>query len=332
MPWDQTLNDMNPSDRIYIAGHRGLVGSALVRRLERAGYKNLVFRSHAEMNLEDQAVVFNFFESEKPDYAFLAAAVVGGIHANNTYPADFIRSNLSIQSNVLEAAYRSRVKKLMFLGSSCIYPRMAPQPMKEEHLLSGHLEPTNIAYATAKIAGIIAAQAYNRQYGTRFISVMPTNLYGPHDNYDLQNSHVLPALIRKFHEAKVAGAPAVTLWGTGRPRREFMHSDDMADACLHLMQTYDSSEIVNIGWGKDVSIAELADMIKAVVGYQGRIVYDDSKPDGPPRKLLDVGRLRASGWTAKIDLPEGLRSAYDWFAANAATARGMTPKPVKAGA
>ena len=221
---------MNTTDKIYVAGHRGLVGSALVRRLEHAGYKNMVYRAHAEMDLENQDAVFHFFQTEKPDYVFLAAAVVGGIHANNTYPADFIRSNLSIQSNVLEAAYRSRVKKLMFLGSSCIYPRLAPQPMKEEHLLSGHLEPTNIAYATAKIAGIIACQAYNRQHGTRFISVMPTNLYGPHDNFDLQNSHVLPALIRKFHEAKVSGAPAVTLWGTGRPRREFMHADDMADA------------------------------------------------------------------------------------------------------
>ena len=307
---------MNPSDKIYIAGHRGLVGSALVRELQKNGYTNLIYRSHAEMDLENQTSVFDFFKKEKPDYVFLAAAVVGGIHANNTYPADFIRSNLSIQSNVLEAAYRTKVKKLMFLGSSCIYPRMAPQPIKEEYFLSGLLEPTNIAYATAKIAGIIACQSYNKQYGTNFISVMPTNLYGPGDNFDLLNSHVLPALIRKFHEAKTMGAPVVTLWGTGTPRREFMHVSDMANACLHLMQTYDSSEIINIGCGEDISIAELAEIIGTIVGYKGRIEYDSTKPDGPPRKLLDVSRLNKTGWHPRIGFKEGLKSTYAWFVEN----------------
>jgi GDP-L-fucose synthase len=261
--------------------------------------------------------VFKFFEAEKPDYVFLAAAIVGGIHANSTYPADFIRSNLVIQLNVIEAAYRAKVKKLLFLGSSCIYPRLAPQPMKEEHLLSGPLEPTNEPYAVAKIAGIKLCQSYNRQYGTNYISVMPTNLYGPNDNFDPQNSHVLPGLLRRFHKAKLAKAPSVTLWGTGTPRREFLHADDMADACIHLMKTHDSSEIVNIGCGEDISIAELAELIKSTVGYEGKLVFDTSKPDGPPRKLLDISRLRAAGWSPKIALKDGLAATYRWYAENA---------------
>ena len=311
------MAQMRPDGKIYVAGHNGLAGSALMRRLKQAGYTNLLCRTHAQLELEDQQAVFKFFEAEKPDYVFAAAAIVGGIHANSTYPADFIRSNLIIQLNIVEAAYRAKVKKLLFLGSSCIYPRLAPQPMKEEHLLSGPLEPTNEPYAVAKIAGIKLCQSYNRQYGTNFISVMPTNLYGPNDNFDPQNSHVLPALIRRFHEAKVSQAPSVTLWGTGQPRREFLHADDMADACIHLMKTYDSSEIVNIGCGEDVSISELAKLVKQTVGYAGKLTFDTSKPDGPPRKLLDISRLRAAGWSPKISLQDGLAATYRWYAENA---------------
>jgi GDP-L-fucose synthase len=304
---------MNPDNRIYVAGHGGLVGSALLRALRRRGYTNFVYRTHAEMDLEDQRAVHEFFERERPDRVFLAAAKVGGIGANQSYPADFIRSNLVIQMNVVEAAYRAGVKKLMFLGSSCIYPKLAPQPIKEEYLLSGHLEPTNEPYAVAKIAGIKLCQAYNRQYGTNFVSVMPTNLYGPGDNFDLETSHVLPALIRKFHDAKVAKAPSVTVWGSGRALREFLHVDDMADACVFLMESYDSSDIVNIGCGEDVTIAQLAALIRDVVGYQGDIVYDRSKPDGTPRKLLDVSRLRGLGWEPRVSLARGLAETYDWY-------------------
>ena len=312
---------MNLDSKIYVAGHRGLVGSALVRALRRRGFANFVYRTHAEMDLEDQRAVRDFFERERPDYVFLAAAKVGGIWANQSYPADFIRSNLVIQMNVVEAAYRAGVKKLMFLGSSCIYPKLAPQPIKEEYLLSGHLEPTNEPYAVAKIAGIKLCQAYNRQYGTTFVSVMPTNLYGPGDNFDLETSHVLPALIRKFHDAKVANAPEVTVWGSGRALREFLHVDDMADACVFLMERYDSSEIINIGCGEDVSIADLAALIRDVVGYRGEISYDRSKPDGTPRKLLDVSRLRSLGWAPRIPLERGVAETYDWYLRNAAVDR-----------
>ena len=307
---------MKGTSRIYVAGHHGLVGSALLRALRRRGYSRFVHRTHAEMDLEDQRAVQAFFERERPEYVFLAAAKVGGIWANQSYPADFIRSNLIIQMNVVEAAYRAHVKKLMFLGSSCIYPKLAPQPIKEEYLLSGHLEPTNEPYAVAKIAGIKLCQAYNRQYGTSFVSVMPTNLYGPGDNFDLQTSHVLPALIRKFHDAKVARASSVSVWGSGRALREFLHVDDMADACVFLMERYDSSEIINIGCGEDVSIGDLAALIRDVVGFEGEIAYDQSKPDGTPRKLLDVSRLRNLGWAPRIPLERGLAETYRWYVAN----------------
>jgi GDP-L-fucose synthase len=304
---------MNTESKIYVAGHRGLVGSALVRALRRHGYERVVSRTRAEMDLEDQASVQEFFQRERPEYVFLAAARVGGILANDTYPADFIRSNLAIQLNVIEAAYRAGVEKLMFLGSSCIYPKFAPQPMKEAHLLTGELEPTNEPYAIAKIAGIKLCQSYNRQYGTNYVAVMPTNLYGPGDNFDLQSSHVLPALLRKFHEAREAGASSVVVWGSGAARREFLHVDDMAEACLFLMERYDSSEIVNVGCGEDVSIGELAGLIREVVGYDGEIVYDRSKPDGTPRKLLDVSRLRELGWSPRITLADGVRDTYEWY-------------------
>ncbi len=316
---------MKPTDKIYIAGHRGLVGSALVRELGHQGYKNLVCRSHQELDLEDQPSVFRFFDQERPDYVFLAAAVVGGIGANSAFPADFIRRNLSIQVHGIEACRRARVKKMMFLGSSCIYPRLAPQPLKEEYLLSGPLEPTNTPYAVAKIAGIVTCQSYNRQYGTDFVSVMPTNLYGPGDNFDLRNSHVLPALIRKFHEAKTSGAPSVSVWGSGRVRREFLHVDDMAAACVHLMKTYDSSDIINIGHGEDISIAELAALVREVVGFGGTIIFDPTKPDGTPRKLLDSTRLFATGWRPRISLKEGLSSTYRWFVENQASFRREQP-------
>lgn len=307
---------MHKEAKIYVAGHRGLVGSAILRKLRAEGYSNIVTRTHQELDLTNQQAVYQFFEVERPEYVFLAAAKVGGILANSTYPADFIRENLLIQTNVIDAAYRYGVKKLLFLGSSCIYPKFAPQPIKEEYLLTGALEPTNEPYAVAKIAGIKMCQAYNKQYGTNFISVMPTNLYGPGDNFDLETSHVLPALIRKFHEAKVTGAPYVVVWGSGTPRREFLHVDDLADACVFLMNNYDSSEIINIGVGEDLTIAELAQLIKKIVGYKGEIVFDRTKPDGTPRKLLDVSKLFNLGWRPRIRLEDGIRSTYEWFVQN----------------
>ena len=312
---------MHPSAKIYVAGHRGLVGSALVRRLQAGGYTNITTRTHVELDLTSQHAVQTFFAVEKPEYVFLAAAKVGGIHANNTYPADFIYRNLAIQSNIIHAAYQNKVRKLLFLGSSCIYPKNAPQPMKEEYLLTGLLEPTNEPYALAKIAGIKMCAAYNRQYGTHFISVMPTNLYGPGDNYDLQNSHVLPALIRKMHEAKERGDAEAIVWGTGTPRREFLYSDDMADACVFLMEksnAADIGEFVNIGVGKDVTIRELAELVAKTVGFKGRLVFDSTKPDGTPQKLLDVSRLTQLGWRAKTSLRDGILGAYqDYCAAHA---------------
>ncbi len=307
------MENMEKDSKIYVAGHRGLVGSAIVRRLQRAGFGNLITRTSSELDLRDQQAVAAFFAAEKPDYVFLAAAKVGGILANNTYPAEFIYDNLAIQLNVIHQSYLNGVKKLLFLGSSCIYPKFAPQPMREEYLLDGKLEPTNEPYAIAKIAGIKMCQSYNRQYATRFISVMPTNLYGPNDNFDLQNSHVLPALLRKFHEAKEKEQPYVEVWGSGTPRREFLHADDLADACLFLMQTYEDSEIVNIGVGEDISIAELAELIREVVGYRGELRFDRSKPDGTPRKLLDVSRLQSLGWQAGIPLREGIEQTYRWY-------------------
>lgn len=304
---------MDKSSRIFVAGHRGLVGGAIARRLRAGGYTNLITRARAEVDLTDQSAVCAFFDSERPEYVFLAAAKVGGILANSTYPADFIRENLQIQTNVIDAAYRSGVKKLEFLGSSCIYPKLAPQPMKEEYLLTGPLEPTNEAYAIAKIAGIVMSQSYRKQYGFNAISLMPTNLYGPGDNYDLQTSHVLPALIRKFHEAARAGESMVTVWGTGSPRREFLHVDDLADAAVFLMETHDDEQIVNVGVGEDVSIAEVASLVADVVGFAGEIVYDTSKPDGTPRKLLDVSRLFGMGWRPKFGLREGIEDAYRAF-------------------
>jgi GDP-L-fucose synthase len=304
---------VNASDRIYVAGHRGLVGSALVRRLHAEGAGALLLRTRDELDLSDAAAVDRFFRETRPQYVFLAAARVGGIVANETYPADFIRDNLAIQLIVIDAAHRHGAEKLLFLGSSCVYPKHAPQPMQEEHLLTGPLEPTNEAYAIAKIAGIKMCEAYRRQYGARFISAMPTNLYGPHDNFDLETSHVLPAMIRRFHEAKQAGAPAVTLWGTGTPRREFLHVDDLADACVHLMRHHDSAELVNVGWGRDISIRELAELVARVVGYGGRLEWDASKPDGTPRKLLSTLRLEGLGWRPSIELEEGVRGTYGWF-------------------
>lgn len=303
---------MNKDARIYVAGHRGLVGSALVRRLEKEGYANLILRTSRELDLRDPAATLAFFEQERPEYVFLAAAKVGGIHANATYPADFLADNLAIQSSVIQAAHATKVTKLLFLGSSCIYPKLAPQPIKEEYLLTGPLEPTNEWYAIAKIAGIKLCQAMNRQHGTRFISAMPTNLYGPNDNFDLETSHVLPAMIRKFHEAKVNGTP-VTLWGSGAPRREFLHVDDLADACVFLMENYEGQEPVNVGTGTDVTIKELAELIASVVGFSGDIVWDGSKPDGTPRKLLNVSRLAELGWTSRISLEAGLQDLYRWY-------------------
>ena len=305
-----------PLDRggkTYIAGHRGLVGSAILRRLAEEGFEDLVTRTHAELDLTDPGAVDDFFAAEKPVYVFLAAAKVGGILANATYPADFLRENLALELNVIDAAYRHKAKKLLFLGSSCIYPKFAPQPMKEEYLLTGELESTNESYAVAKIAGLKLCQAYREQHGADFISVMPTNLYGPKDNFDLQNSHVLPALLRKFHEAKERGEPEVVVWGTGTPRREFLYVDDLAEACLFLMDTYSSSETLNVGVGEDVSIRELAEVVRDVVGYEGEISYDTTKPDGTPRKLLDVSRLRGLGWEAKTTLRQGVERTYRWF-------------------
>ena len=309
---------MEKESKIYVAGHRGLVGAAIVRRLREEGYGNLVMRTSRELDLREQGAVREFFERERPEYVFLAAAKVGGILANDTWPADFLYQNLMIEANVIESARLSGVKKLLFLGSTCIYPRMAPQPLKEEYLLTGPLETTNEWYAVAKIAGIKLCQACQRQYGSKFISAMPTNLYGPEDNFDLESSHVMPALIRKFHEAKINRAPAVTVWGTGKPLREFLHVDDCAAACLFLMQHYDGEEIVNIGVGEDLSIAELAELVSKVVGFTGKIVYDADKPDGTPRKLVDVTRINGLGWRAGIPLEAGIRMTYEWFLENEA--------------
>lgn len=307
---------MDKSSSIFVAGHRGLVGSAIVRRLSADGYSRLILRTRAELDLTRQAPVEEFFAAEKPEYVFLAAAKVGGILANSTHPAEFIAENLAIQCNVIDAAYRSGAKKLLFLGSSCIYPKFAPQPIREESLLDGALEPTNEWYAVAKIAGIKMAQAYRAQYGFSAIALMPTNLYGPGDNFDLQSSHVAPAMIRKFHEAKLSGAPHVTLWGTGSPRREFLHVDDLASAAVFAMLHHDSAQILNVGTGEDVTILELAEMIRSIVGFEGRIVWDASKPDGTPRKLLDVSRLAALGWRATTPLRQGLENTYRWFLEN----------------
>lgn len=297
-----------------MAGHNGLVGSALVRRLEAEGYRNLILRSSSELDLRDGRAVQEFFEKARPDHVFLAAAKVGGIRANSRYPAEFIRDNLLIETNVIHNAYAHGIKKLLFLGSSCIYPKDSPQPIKEEYLLTGPLEPTNDAYALAKIAGIKMCQAYNQQYGTDFLSVMPTNLYGPNDNFDLKESHVLPALIRKFHEAKETGAPSVVIWGTGNPRREFLHVDDLADACLFLMENYDSGELINIGVGEDLTIKELALLIKEIAGFAGDLEFDATQPDGMNRKLLDLTKIRDLGWKAKLGLREGISMTYDWYA------------------
>lgn len=301
---------MNNQSKIYIAGHRGMVGSAIHRRLQEEGFTHFVTRTSAELDLRDQEAVADFFAKEKPEFVFLAAAKVGGIVANNTYRAEFLYDNLMIQSNVIHEAYKNGVKKLMFLGSSCIYPKLAPQPLKEEYLLTGLLEPTNEPYAIAKIAGIKMCEAYRAQYGCNFISVMPTNLYGLNDNYDLHNSHVLPAMLRKFHEAKTEGKPFVELWGTGSPKREFLHADDMAAACVYLMKNYNEAGFLNIGTGEDLSIKELAEMIKEIVGYSGEIRWDTTKPDGTPRKLMDVSKLHSLGWKASIGLKEGISTVY----------------------
>jgi len=304
---------MEKDAKIYVAGHRGLVGSAIMRKLKKEGYNNLLYRTSSELDLRRQEKVEEFFEEEKPEYVILAAAKVGGIQANDTYSAEFLYDNLMIESNVIEAAYQNNVKKLLFLGSSCIYPKFADQPMKEDYLLSGKLESTNEGYAVAKITGIKLCEHYNKQYGTNFISAMPTNLYGPNDNFDLETSHVLPALIRKFHEAKVNNEAEVVIWGTGKPRREFLHVDDLADALLFLMNNYDGDQFVNVGVGKDISILELAELIKDIVGFEGKIVNDLSKPDGTPRKLLDVSKLNNLGWEAQISLEEGVKDTYEWF-------------------
>lgn len=311
---------MDQTSRIYVAGHQGLVGSAISRRLQAEKYKKVITATRSEVDLLNQAAVDEFFAAEKPEYVFLAAAKVGGIVANATYPAEFLRDNLLIQTNVIDAAYRNGAKKLLFLGSSCIYPKFAPQPIRENSLLTSALEPTNEAYAIAKIAGLKMAQAYRKQYGFHAISLMPTNLYGPFDNFDLESSHVVPALIRRFDEAAQRSAPEVTIWGTGTVRREMMHVDDLADACVFLMQRYDEPEIVNVGTGEDVTIRELAEMIAEIIGFRGRIVQDTSKPDGTPRKLLDVSRLQALGWKARIPLREGLEQTYRWFKGHRAAA------------
>jgi GDP-L-fucose synthase len=307
---------MEKDAKIYVAGHRGLVGSAIVRRLRQEGFSHLVTATSRELDLREQSAVRAFFDREQPEYVFLAAARVGGILANNEYPADFIYQNLMIEVNVIESARQAGVKKLLFLGSTCIYPKLAPQPLKEEYLLTGPLEPTNEWYAVAKIAGIKLCQAYRRQYGCRFISAMPTNLYGPEDNFDLEASHVMPALIRKFHEAKAGDQPTVTVWGSGRPQREFLHVDDCAAACLFLMQHYEDEGIINIGVGEDIPIAELAGLVKKVTGYQGEIIYNAGKPDGTPRKLVDTAKINQLGWRASIPLKEGISSTYQWFLKN----------------
>ena len=307
---------MEPTSRIFVAGHQGLVGSAILRHLRRVGYQHLITRTRSELDLTSQTAVERFFQQESPEYVFLAAAKVGGILANSTYPAEFIRDNLLIQTNVIDAAFRCGARKLLFLGSSCMYPRSAAQPMTEDQLLAAPLEPSNECYAIAKIAGIKMAQAYRRQHGFPVVSLMPTNLYGPGDNFDLETSHVVPALIRKFHEAEVSGASPVTVWGTGKPRREFLYVEDLADAAHFLMLNYDSEQIINVGAGQDLSIAELAALVSEIVGYRGEVVFDPSKPDGPPRKLLDVSRLSALGWHASTDLREGLERTWRWFGEN----------------
>src|SRR5665213_331093 len=317
------LSPLTPSSRIFVAGHRGLVGSAIVRRLEKSGYLNLILTTRAELDLRDQAAVSRFFARQRPEFVFLSAAKVGGILANATRPAEFLYDNLAIQTNVIHAAWQNGAKKLVFLGSSCIYPQLAPQPIKEEYLLTGPLEPTNEAYAIAKIAGLKLAAAYREQYGFRAISLMPTNLYGPGDNFNLETSHVLPALIRRFHEAKMSKSPSVTLWGTGTPRREFLHVDDLAAAACFVMENYEGGEplgnLLNVGVGEDLSIAELAGMVARIVGYGGELRFDPTRPDGTPRKLLDVSRIHSLGWRARISLEDGIASTYDWYCANRAT-------------
>ena len=312
---------MNKDERVFVAGHRGLVGAAIVRALRAGGHRSIITRSRDELDLRAQPAVDAFLASERPTLVFLAAAMVGGIHANEARPADFLRDNLQIQTNVIDAAWRHGVRKLCFLGSSCIYPRLAPQPMREEYLLTGALEPTNQWYAIAKIAGIKMCQAYHRQYQFNAISLMPTNLYGPGDNFSLEHSHVLPAMIRKFHEAKLQATSHVSLWGTGTPRREFLHVDDLAQACLFLMASYDSPEILNVGAGKDISIAELANVVGEAVGYYGPVEFDSSRPDGTPRKLLDVTRLTEFGWRPQIALADGIRQTYQWYVQHQSTAR-----------
>ena len=307
---------MKKEDKIYIAGHRGMVGSAIYRKLKQLGFQNIITRTSKELNLINQEQTEQFFKTEKPDFVFLAAAKVGGIHANNIYRADFLYENLMIQNNVIHSAHITEVKKLLFLGSSCIYPKMAPQPLTEDALLTGLLEPTNEPYAIAKIAGIKMCEAYRDQYGANYISAMPTNLYGPNDNYDLQNSHVLPALIRKFHEAKENGIPEVEIWGSGKPMREFLHVDDLAEACVFLMNQYNEKQFVNIGTGEDITIKDLALLIKEIVGYQGNLTFDSTKPDGTPRKLMDVSRIHALGWKHKIDLRDGIQSVYKAYREN----------------
>jgi GDP-L-fucose synthase len=312
---------LKQDSRIYVAGHRGLVGSAVVRSLQRQGYGNLILRTHQELELTEQAAVREFFARERPEVVIMAAARVGGIHANNSHPALFIRDNLSVQDNVIDEAHRSGVGKLVFLGSSCIYPKFAPQPIKEEYLLTGPLEPTNEWYAVAKIAGLKMCQAYRREFGFNAISLMPTNLYGPGDNFDRENSHVLPALIRRLHEAKLRGDESVSIWGTGTPRREFLHVDDLGDAVVYLLKNYNDESIVNVGWGEDVTIRELAELVVAACGYRGRLVFDPSKPDGTPRKLLDTTRLSGLGWRPKIPLKAGIESTYAWYREHVAEAR-----------
>ena len=307
---------MNKDSKIYVAGHRGLVGSAIVRNLKEKGYTNILGKTHYELDLLNQVEVRNFLKEEKPEYVFLAAAKVGGIQANSTTPADFIYENMQMQNNIIKAAHDFKVTKLLFLGSSCIYPKNCPQPIKEEYLLSGYLEPTNEGYAIAKIAGLKMCQFFKRQYGDNFISCMPTNLYGPNDNYDLITSHVMPALIRKFHEAKVNNEPVVEVWGTGKPLREFLYVDDMADACVYLMENYEGEEHVNVGTGKELTIGELAEMIKKVVGFNGKLKFNSEKPDGTKRKLLDVSKLEGTGWTYTVELEDGVRMAYEWFKEN----------------
>ena len=307
---------MDKNSKIYIAGHKGLVGSAITRLLEKQGYKNLILKTRQELDLFNQQAVTNFFKKEKPEYVFLAAAKVGGIMANNNYPADFIYENLMIQTNIIHSAYLNKVKKLLFLGSSCIYPKLSPQPIKEEYLLSSDLEPTNKAYSMAKIAGIITCQSYDRQHGTNFISVMPTNIYGQNDNFDLKNAHALPALIRKFHEAKLKNEKKVMVWGSGKPKREFLHTDDLAEACFFLMKNYNSFEIINAGTGEDITIIDLAEKIKKNVGYEGKIAWDKTKPDGTPRKLLDVSKINKIGWKSKIGLEDGIKMTYEWYLNN----------------